>query len=77
LSFVVYDRKLTRVAANGIVSGFTGATGNLGGIIFAIVFRYHGKNYAESFWIIGSIILALNVALCWIKPVPKGQVGGR
>ena len=26
--------------ANGIVSGFTGACGNFGGIIFAIIFRY-------------------------------------
>lgn len=26
--------------ANGVVSGFTGACGNLGGIIFAIIFKY-------------------------------------
>ena len=28
--------------ANGVVSGFTGAMGNFGGIIFAIIFRYAG-----------------------------------
>ncbi|KAL9096408.1 MAG: hypothetical protein Q9165_001405 [Trypethelium subeluteriae] len=63
--------------ANGIISGFTGASGNFGGIIFAIIFRYNVKNYARSFWIIGVISMVINVAVCWIKPVPKGQIGGR
>jgi NNP family nitrate/nitrite transporter-like MFS transporter len=62
--------------ANGIVSGVTGASGNFGGIIFAIIFRYNGTNYAKSFWIIGTITICLNVAVCWIKPIPKGQIGG-
>lgn len=62
--------------ANGIVSGVTGAAGNFGGIIFAVVFRY-GGDYARSIWIIGLIIIGLNLATCWIKPLPKGQVGGR
>ncbi len=62
--------------ANGIVSGVTGATGNLGGIIFAIIFRYHNKNYEKVFWIIGIITIAINLSLSWIKPIPKGQVGG-
>lgn len=63
--------------ANGIVSGITGATGNLGGICFAILFRFHGTNYAESFWIAGIMVICMNVAVCWIRPVPKAQVGGR
>lgn len=72
--------------ANGVVSGFTGACGNLGGIVFAIIFRYNtyiganGKpvnNYAKSIWIIGIICMALHLATCWIPPVPKGQIGGR
>ncbi|KAF2007934.1 MFS general substrate transporter [Amniculicola lignicola CBS 123094] len=63
--------------ANGIVSGFTGAAGNFGGIIFAIIFRYNGKDYAKVFWIIGVITVALNLAVGWIKPIPKGQIGGR
>ncbi len=35
--------------ANGIVSGLTGAGGNLGGVIFAIIFRFvdGGTNYAK------------------------------
>ena len=36
--------------ANGVVSGFTGAFGNLGGIVYAIVFRYNGTDYSKSFW---------------------------
>lgn len=62
--------------ANGIVSGVTGASGNLGGIIFAIIFRY-GGSYARSIWIIGVVIMAINVCTFWIKPLPKGQIGGR
>lgn len=63
--------------ANGVVSGFTGASGNLGGIIFAVIFLEEKKDYAKSVWIIGVIIMCINVCVCWIKPVPKGQVGGR
>ncbi|KAI9708435.1 MAG: hypothetical protein M1820_003895 [Bogoriella megaspora] len=63
--------------ANGVVSGFTGASGNLGGIIFAIIFRYNGKDYGKSFWIIGLISMCINLAVSWIRPVPKGQIGGR
>lgn len=63
--------------ANGIVSGCTGASGNLGGIIFAIIFRYHAKNYSKVIWIIGIMTIAINLSLSWIKPIPKGQIGGR
>ena len=63
--------------ANGVVSGMTGATGNFGGIMFAIVFRYLKTDYAKSFWIIGVITIAINMAVCWIPPVSKKQIGGR
>lgn len=63
--------------ANGIVSGVTGASGNLGGIIFAIIFRYNGKDYGKVLWIIGVITIAINLSLSWIRPIPKGQIGGR
>ncbi|KAF2196494.1 nitrate transporter [Delitschia confertaspora ATCC 74209] len=63
--------------ANGVVSGFTGAAGNFGGIIFAIIFRYNGKNYGKVFWIIGVMTIAINLAVSWIRPIPKGQIGGR
>ena len=62
--------------ANGIVSGVTGASGNFGGIIFAVVFRY-GSGYAHSIWIIGLIIIGLNLTTFWIRPLPKGQLGGK
>jgi NNP family nitrate/nitrite transporter-like MFS transporter len=63
--------------ANGIISGVTGACGNLGGIVFAVIFRYNMKDYGKSIWIIGVMTIAINVAICWIKPIPKGQIGGR
>ncbi|KAG7114914.1 Nitrate transporter like protein [Verticillium longisporum] len=65
--------------ANGIVSGLTGAGGNLGGIIFAIIFRFmdNGTNYAKGFWVIGCMHIGLNVLVSWIPPLPKGQIGGR
>ncbi|KAH0007726.1 nitrite transporter, partial [Aureobasidium melanogenum] len=67
--------------ANGLVSGVVGASGNLGGIIFAIVFRYSvaGKKtlYGQSFYTIGAIMMGIGVLTSWIRPVPKGQIGGR
>ncbi|KAE8447487.1 hypothetical protein EG329_010760 [Mollisiaceae sp. DMI_Dod_QoI] len=63
--------------ANGIISGVTGACGNLGGIIFAIIFRYQGTDYGKTFWVIGVITIGLNLAVSWIAPIPKGQIGGR
>ncbi|KAF4630538.1 hypothetical protein G7Y89_g7602 [Cudoniella acicularis] len=63
--------------ANGIISGVTGACGNLGGIVFAIIFRYEGKDYGKTLWIIGVMTIGINLLVCWIKPIPKGQIGGR
>jgi NNP family nitrate/nitrite transporter-like MFS transporter len=63
--------------ANGVVSGFTGAMGNLGGIVFAIVFRYNGDEYGRVFYIIGAVVIGINVAVSWIRPVAKSRVGGR
>lgn len=65
--------------ANGVLSGLTGAGGNLGGVVFAIIFRFmdNGTNYAKGFWVIGIIHIVLNLAVCWIPPIPKDQIGGR
>ncbi|KAI0176806.1 major facilitator superfamily domain-containing protein [Pestalotiopsis sp. NC0098] len=65
--------------ANGFVSGVTGAGGNLGGVVFAVIFRFmdNGTDYARAFWIIGAIMIGLNLALSWVKPLPAGQIGGR
>lgn len=65
-------------SANGLLSGATGGGGNLGGVIFAIIFRFmnHGKDYAKGFWVIGIMHIAMNLSVCWIPPLPKGQIGG-
>ncbi|KAL2193100.1 major facilitator superfamily domain-containing protein [Corynascus similis CBS 632.67] len=65
--------------ANGVLSGLTGAGGNLGGVVFAIIFRFMdgGSDYAKAFWVIGVVHLALNLLVCWVPPIPKGQIGGR
>ncbi|KAH6660142.1 nitrate transporter [Truncatella angustata] len=64
--------------ANGFVSGTTGAGGNLGGVIFAIIFRFmdNGTDYAKAFWIIGIIMIAMNLLFSWVSPLPRGQIGG-
>lgn len=62
--------------ANGILSGFVGASGNLGGIIFALLFRFNGIHYGRVIWWIGCICVAVNVGVSWIRVIPKGQVGG-
>ncbi|KAI0154814.1 nitrate transporter [Xylariaceae sp. FL1272] len=66
-------------ASNGVVSGTTGAAGNLGGVVFSVIFRFmdNGTNYAKAFWVIGIIHIVLNLALCWVPPIPRGQIGGR
>ncbi|CRG89704.1 Nitrate transporter [Talaromyces islandicus] len=53
--------------ANGIVSGTVGASGNFGGIIFNIIFRYNGTRYDRSVWIMGVICLGCDKT----KPVCK------
>ncbi|KAI8632222.1 nitrate transporter [Xylariaceae sp. FL1651] len=65
--------------ANGVVSGTAGAAGNLGGVLFSIIFRFlqNGTDYAKAFWVIGIITIGLNLALCWVPPIPRGQIGGR
>ncbi|EAQ88436.1 hypothetical protein CHGG_05055 [Chaetomium globosum CBS 148.51] len=66
-------------SANGILSGLTGAGGNLGGVIFSVVFRSmgDGTNYAKGFWVIGVIHVGLTLALSWIPPLPRGQRGDK
>lgn len=52
-----------------------GAAGNLGGILGAVNFRVNGTHYGRAVWIIGTAILAGNIAVAWIKPVPHVQDG--
>jgi NNP family nitrate/nitrite transporter-like MFS transporter len=62
--------------ANGIVSGLTGAGGNLGGVLFAVVFRFMegGTDYAKGFWVIGVVNLVVCAAVSWIPPLPTSKV---
>jgi NNP family nitrate/nitrite transporter-like MFS transporter len=65
--------------ANGILSGLTGAGGNLGGIVFSVIFRFmdNGTNYAKGFWVVGVIHVGVSLMVSPIPPLPRGQIGGR
>ncbi|RPA97606.1 nitrate transporter [Choiromyces venosus 120613-1] len=63
--------------ANGVLSGMIGAAGNLGGVIFSIIFRYHDTRYDKAIWIMGVVMITLNIAVAWIRPVPKGFTDSR
>ncbi|KAG6901834.1 hypothetical protein C0995_007405 [Termitomyces sp. Mi166 len=54
---------------NGVMSGIVGSFGNLGGIIFALVFRFQPAE-GKAFWIIGVICVVINAVLV-IVSVPK------
>ncbi|RPA71698.1 nitrate transporter [Ascobolus immersus RN42] len=64
--------------ANGVLSGIVGASGNLGGVIFALLFRFvaHEGQYHTVIWIIGVVSIAINVGITFIRTLPKGQIGG-
>ncbi|KAL3421916.1 nitrate transporter [Phlyctema vagabunda] len=62
---------------NGVVSGTIGATGNMGGVVYAIVFRYMGRDYAKAIMIIGIMMIGMNLVVSWIPPINKRQIGGR
>lgn len=64
-------------SANGIISGIVGAGGNLGGIIFALLFRFNGSNYGKVIWIFGAVSIGINIIVAIMKTIPKGQIGGR
>jgi len=64
-------------SSNGIITGLTGAAGDLSGICFLLIARYSGIEYGRVFWIVGVISIAGNFLVSWIRPIPKGQLGGR
>ena len=55
----------------------TGAAGDLGGIIFLLISRYSHTDYGRTFWLIGVMVIAVNMVVAWIPPIPRGQLGGR
>ena len=65
--------KLT-IDASGIITGVAGAAGDLGGIVYLLVARYNGHDYAKVFWTVGVVNIAASLLIAWIRPVPKGQL---
>ena len=61
----------------GLITGLTGAAGDLGGIVFLLINRYSGTDYGRVCWIVGAITVGANLLVSWIRPIPKGQLGGR
>ncbi|QRV85668.1 major facilitator superfamily transporter [Ceratobasidium sp. AG-Ba] len=53
--------------SNGLMSGIVGSMGNLGGIFFALVFRFQPAPLGKAFWICGIIIMVLNALLVAIR----------
>lgn len=56
--------------SNGFMTGIVGAMGNLGGILFAIIFRFRPSPAGKAFWISGVIAVGVNLLLCIIR-VPR------
>lgn len=55
--------------SNGFMSGIVGAAGNVGGILFAVIFRFEGAPPGRAFWITGIISVCVPLLLSVI-PVP-------
>jgi len=51
------------------MSGIVGGFGNLGGLIFALIFKFQTTT-GKAFWIVGAMSVAVNVLLL-VVPVPK------
>jgi len=56
--------------SNGAMSGLVASWGNVGGAIFAMIFRFQGLPLGKPFWISGILCIVINVSLAVI-PVPK------
>lgn len=56
--------------SNGVMSGIVGGMGNLGGIWFALLFRYQSVPIGKAFWIMGVVCMIFNLMVAWI-PTPK------
>lgn len=55
--------------SNGFQTGLVGSFGSLGGIFFALIFRYQ-LTPGKAYWVMGIVAAACNIAVAWI-PVPK------
>ena len=68
--------KLT-ICPSGLITGVAGAAGDLGGIVYLLIARYNGNDYAKVFWIVGVVNIAATLLVAWIRPVPTGQLKAR
>lgn len=68
---------MTNNTTLGLITGMTGAGGDLGGIVFLLIARYSGTDFGRVLWVTGLVTIVLNLAVIWIRPIPKGQLGGR
>ena len=58
----------------GLITGVTGAAGDVGGIFYLLIARDNGTHYAKVLWVVRIVNIALNLLIVWMRPVPKGQV---
>ncbi|GJE85170.1 nitrate transporter [Phanerochaete sordida] len=56
--------------SNGLMTGIVGALGNLGGVWFALVFRFQPAPFGKAFWISGIVVMITSVLLVVIR-VPR------
>jgi MFS transporter, NNP family, nitrate/nitrite transporter len=56
--------------SNGLMTGIVGAMGNLGGVWFALMFRFQPAPFGKAFWIAGIVSIIVNALLIGIR-VPK------
>lgn len=59
---------------NGILLGLMGVGGNLGGVVFVVVFRFMdgGKGYVRGFWVIGVVNFGIVLGVSWIRLLLRG-----
>lgn len=76
-SLITAVGKMCRLIVLGLITGVTGAAGDLGGVVFLLIARYSGTAYDRVFLIVGVLIIGCNILVSWIRPVSKGQLGGR
>ncbi|THH33241.1 hypothetical protein EUX98_g1006 [Antrodiella citrinella] len=59
-------------SSNGFMSGIVGAMGNVGGVFFALIFRFQPTPFGKAFWISGVVAAVVNVLIIGIR-LPNHQ----
>ncbi|KAF5373189.1 hypothetical protein D9758_001491 [Tetrapyrgos nigripes] len=57
--------------SNGSMSGLVGGFGNIGGVIFAVIFRFQPHPIGKPFWIAGILGMGVNLLLTPISVPPR------